>query len=180
MRWVRSVAVAAAVLAVGVPLGASRFAAGRTRVPAPSPSPSASSSLVVTFESQPPIVPEPDPAAAARLLALTNAERAKRGLRALRPWPSLVPIARAHTIEMLDAGRLYHNKALTTLVRQLRLKALGENVGVGPTIDTVEAAFMRSAEHRANILDASYRYVGIWAMRDERGFVWVTVNFGAP
>jgi len=54
-------------------------------------------------------------------------------------------------------------------------QAWGENVGVGPTPQSVEAAFMASPPHRANILgDYSHMGVGIVITN---GRIWVTERF---
>src|SRR5204863_2678547 len=51
--------------------------------------------------------------------------------------------------------------ALPRLPRvDLRPSLLGQNVGTGPTVRAVFRAFMRSADHRANVLDRSYRRAG--------------------
>ena len=52
----------------------------------------------------------------------------------------------------------------------------GENVGVGPSAASIEAAFMASPPHRANILGA-YTHVGVGVFVDSRGAVWVTERF---
>jgi len=39
-------------------------------------------------------------------------------------------------------------------------RKLGENVGYGSSIDSVEAAFLGSAPHRANILDSAFNRIG--------------------
>ncbi|MBI2709648.1 MAG: CAP domain-containing protein [Actinobacteria bacterium] len=39
-------------------------------------------------------------------------------------------------------------------------RAIGENVGYGPSVSAVEKAYMNSAPHRANILNTSYDKVG--------------------
>ena len=52
----------------------------------------------------------------------------------------------------------------------------GQNVGTGPTVRAVFRAFMRSADHRANMLDRCYRRTGYGVVKF-RGAAWVTVNF---
>src|SRR5690606_37465102 len=55
--------------------------------------------------------------------------------------------------------------------------SLAENVGRGWDVDGLHNAFMKSAAHRANILDATWDYIGIGVVVDGRGEMWVTINF---
>jgi len=172
---VRRAAVAGAILAVAIPAGVLRLATGSPRKAGPSPSPSISVS--VALSTAPPASPSPDPAQAQRLLRLTNADRHKRGLAPLTWYPKMLPITKAQTERMVKAGKLFHNPDLDKLLTTLGARVLGENVGVAPNVDVMETAFMNSAEHRANILNASYRYVAIYVIKDVTGYVWATVNF---
>jgi uncharacterized protein YkwD len=52
----------------------------------------------------------------------------------------------------------------------------GENVGVGPSAASVEAAFMASPPHRANML-GNYTHVGVGVFVAGNGMVWVTERF---
>ena len=52
----------------------------------------------------------------------------------------------------------------------------GENVGVGPTAASVEAAFMASPPHRANML-GNYTHMGVGVFVAGNGMVWVTERF---
>jgi uncharacterized protein YkwD len=54
---------------------------------------------------------------------------------------------------------------------------LGQNVGYGPTVASLQHAFLHSRGHRANMF---YRYasrIGVGAWCDGRGTLWVAVNF---
>ena len=54
-------------------------------------------------------------------------------------------------------------------------RAWGENVGVGPTPQSVEAAFMASPPHRANIL-GNFTHMGVGVVI-ANGRIWVTERF---
>jgi len=54
-------------------------------------------------------------------------------------------------------------------------RAVGENVGVGATPQSIEAAFMASPPHRANIL-GNYTHVGVGVVL-ANGRLWVTERF---
>lgn len=109
--------------------------------------------------------------------SMLNAERASHGLAPLRISSDLVAIAQEWSAHMAGSQTLAHNPGLTSLVHNWR--AVGENVGEGPTIEDLDSAFMNSAEHRANILDPSYREFGVgYATND--GIIWITIDFRDP
>jgi hypothetical protein len=118
-------------------------------------------------------VPAAHASAEGSFVAKINAERAAQGLAPVEVYWDLVDDARAHSQEMLAADELYHNPNLSSVCSNWI--GLGENVGVGPSADTIHNAFMRSSGHRANIL-GDYNYVGVGVAQgsDE---LWVTVVF---
>jgi len=113
----------------------------------------------------------------AAYLTRLNAERRAHGLPALRETADLDQVAQRWSRQMADANRLSHNPRLTTAVTGWRV--VGENVGEGPTVGDLDAAFMASPEHRANVLDRDYTQVGIGTVRQE-GILWITVDFRCP
>jgi uncharacterized protein YkwD len=56
-------------------------------------------------------------------------------------------------------------------------KALGENVGVGGSVDHVHDMFMSSAIHRSNILSWTFNRMGAGVSRDGAGRYWVVHEF---
>lgn len=109
--------------------------------------------------------------------SMLNAERASHGLSPLRVSGDLVAIAQQWAAHMASTRSLAHNPGLTSEVHNWR--AVGENVGEGPTIEDLDSAFMRSAEHRANILDSSYEEFGVGYARSD-GLIWITIDFRDP
>lgn len=84
-----------------------------------------------------------------------NIERTTRGIAPLIFDSSLIDVARKHSADMAAAGRIFHNADLPNEVSGwLRL---GENVGVGQTVDAIHDAFMASTVHREQILSTGYR-----------------------
>jgi uncharacterized protein YkwD len=76
----------------------------------------------------------------------------------------------AHNLRLTSALLTHGSRMWTTA---------GENVGVLPSTagaDALFRAYMNSPEHRANILDRSYRYVGIWSKRSGARR-WNTLDF---
>jgi hypothetical protein len=58
----------------------------------------------------------------------------------------------------------------------LNASLIGENVGMGGSVDEIQVAFMNSAHHRENILDAGFNQVGIGVIVSG-GTVFVTEDF---
>lgn len=113
------------------------------------------------------------------LLSRINASRSAAGLSPLSMHSDLVPDARNHSAEMMAAGQIYHTSNLAGVASGW--EALAENVGAGPSVDSLHSAFMNSAGHRANIL-GDYNYVGV-GVASGGDLLWVTVIFmrkGAP
>jgi uncharacterized protein YkwD len=77
---------------------------------------------------------------------------------------------------MARNNRLYHTTSPDLRHRVTNWVTLGENVGEGGTVPSLQTAFMNSPEHRANILDTGYRYVGIGTVQ-KGSILWVTVIF---
>jgi len=106
-----------------------------------------------------------------------NAERAKKGLSRLSVAGDLVSIGRRHSGRMADKGSIWHNPNLADEVSG-NWTVLGENVGMGPTVDNLHAAFMNSPGHRANILDNDWNEMGIGVVVDNKT-IYVTEIFAA-
>src|SRR4051794_9874674 len=118
-----------------------------------------------------------DSADSGRYMSILNNERVANGLPALTPSGDLSTVAQMWAAHMAETGELAHNPQLTSAVTGWR--AVGENVGRGPTVDDLARAFWNSTEHRANILDAGYRSVGVGSARSD-GVIWISVVFRDP
>jgi uncharacterized protein YkwD len=105
-----------------------------------------------------------------------NRARASRGAVALDRVYVLRKMADRHSRDMARAGRIFHTSNLTTQLRVVSWSVAGENVGAGVRLRTLYEAFMDSAPHRANILERSFRRVGIGVHRDDR-VIWITLIF---
>jgi uncharacterized protein YkwD len=113
----------------------------------------------------------------AALLCLLNSARRKRDLRPLRANPRLTAAAADHSRAMVRRSFFSHynpNPGKRTLVDRLRRVryiptrrswTVGENIGYGDrelgTPRGVVRAWMQSTPHRANILHAGFREVGL-------------------
>ena len=112
------------------------------------------------------------------LVAMINSARAAHGLPALAVSGDLTTAARAQAGRMAASRTLAHTPNLGGAV--CCWTTVGENVGEGPSASSIESAFMGSAEHRANILSSAYTQVGIGAVVDNAGTLWVSEIFRRP
>lgn len=109
------------------------------------------------------------------VLCLQNEERAGHGLASLSENPKLRVAASRHTDDMVQARFFEHTTPSgTTMVQRIRRAgylsgtrtwSIGENIAWGTgqraTAAEIHAAWMRSPGHRANILRAQFREIGI-------------------
>jgi uncharacterized protein YkwD len=113
-----------------------------------------------------------------RFALLLNRARARQGVPKLHLDPQLSKVARRHSWEMRAKGDLYHTPLRVLGRRITRWRVLAENIGVGSSVRSLHRAFMGSAFHKANILLAGFRHVGVGVQR-RNGKMWVTVVFEA-
>jgi Cysteine-rich secretory protein family len=111
----------------------------------------------------------------AQFLALTNQLRVSHGLNPLASEGGLVSIARTWSSNMAAAGAISHNMNLPHEMGGPWTK-LGENVGTGWSVDSIQNAFIASPHHYENLVDPVYNYVGIGVV-DSGGKIYVTVDF---
>ena len=103
-----------------------------------------------------------------------NAERRERGLRALVVKSDLTTVARRHSRDMAAEGGIWHNPRLPEQVNGW--ERLGENVGVGGSVQELHDAFMDSQSHRQNILKSAYNEIGV-GIAVKNGTIFVTEVF---
>ena len=109
---------------------------------------------------------------AAQVVAQTNAERAKYGLKALAVDADLTAAAQIRAKEI--AQSFSHTRPDGTSCFTVSSKAFGENIARGYTyVDKVMAAWMSSEGHRANILRASYGSIGVACLQVNGIYCWV-------
>ena len=112
----------------------------------------------------------------AAFLAKINDTRTAHGLRSLSLVGDLSTLARSHSRQMASSATLFHTASFSSVCCW---SAIAENVGMGYSVLGIHRALMRSATHRANILDRRMRQVGIGvAMVGDQ--VWVTQIFRKP
>lgn len=112
----------------------------------------------------------------AEMLQLTNEDRSDRDRDALRLNDRLSRYARRHSREMAEQGELFHTPDLADKLRGTGWTIGAENVGMGPSLEALEDAFMASRPHRRNILRAGFERTAIGVVESDGSF-WVTVIF---
>ncbi len=108
------------------------------------------------------------------MLAKINAERTSRGLNALSSHGTLVSHARQHSVDMAATDSIWHTKNLGGVTSGW--SRIGENVGRGPSVNSLHRAFMNSSGHKANIL-GDFTHAGVGTHVTEAGMMYVTVVF---
>jgi uncharacterized protein YkwD len=112
-----------------------------------------------------------------------NADRAANGLPRLTWSPKLANLAGSWAHTMSNANTLYHQN-LSVLISSptyAGYRTMGENILVGPgnmSPGSMEAAWMASPPHRANILSGAFNIVGIGYYRGPDGRIWAVQEFG--
>ena len=110
----------------------------------------------------------------AEMLSLINGERSSAGLAPLTEYWDIEDDAQAQTARQIAAGTIFHTEDLAGVTSGWQ--ALGENVGVGPSMSRLHDAFMASPGHRANVL-GNYNYIGLFADQDSVGQTYITIIF---
>ena len=113
-----------------------------------------------------------------------NQDRANAGLPGLAHSPKLENLAGTWAWQMSVDNSLHHQNLSGLLFSSdySHFRALGENIIVGPgnlSPQQLEAAWMNSAPHRANVLNSAFNVVGIGVFYGSDGRVWSVVDFGA-
>lgn len=101
------------------------------------------------------------------MFKLVNEERKKQGAGELTWRPELVPVARAHATDMWKRGYFSHYSPEGKDVgdrlggAHITYTIAGENLALAPTLSTAHNGLMNSPGHRANILEARFKRMGI-------------------
>ncbi|MGC5341939.1 sigma-70 family RNA polymerase sigma factor [Streptomyces sp. DT24] len=171
-----------------------------TRSASPTPTPKAAESVAPSARPErsptsaapehrpaPPAAPA-SPASGSRIQQVTglvNAERAKSGCGPVRGNALLDTAAQRHSADMVARNYFSHTSPDGTdpgdriTAAGYRWSTYGENIAKGQrTPADVMSAWMNSPGHRANILNCSFKEIGVGVQDGGDGPVW-TQNFGA-
>ena len=119
------------------------------------------------------------------MVALVNAERAKAGCGPLKEDPQLRAAAQGHSDDMAKRDFFSHpnpdgaDPGKRTTAAGYKWSTYGENIARGQqTPESVMDSWMKSPGHRANILNCSFKDIGV-GIHEGPGGPWWTQNFGA-
>ena len=121
----------------------------------------------------------------AKVVTLTNAERAKAGCAALKVDSRLTTAARTHSADMVRYNYFSHTghdgSSFTTRASRAGYpSAIGENIAWGyRTPETLMTAWMNSSGHKANILNCKAKAIGVGLARKADGTPYWTQEFGS-
>lgn len=103
-----------------------------------------------------------------QVVDLTNQERAKQGLPALKVDEQLSKVARAKSVDMQTKGYFSHTSPTYgspfDMMKQfgISFRGAGENIAMGQrSSQEVVNSWMNSSGHRANILNSSFTHIGV-------------------
>ncbi|MFD4818100.1 CAP domain-containing protein [Peribacillus butanolivorans] len=118
-----------------------------------------------------------------QVVKLTNAERAKQGLAALKIDTELSKVARLKSQDMKDKNYFDHNSPTYGSPFDMMKKfgisytSAGENIAQGQkTPEEVVEAWMNSQGHRENIMNSSFTHIGVGYV--ESGNYWTQQFIG--
>ncbi|TDT62284.1 spore coat assembly protein SafA/uncharacterized YkwD family protein [Fonticella tunisiensis] len=121
------------------------------------------------------------------VIRLTNIERAKAGLPALKANWELSRVARYKSQDMVNKNYFSHQSPTYGSPFQMmenfgiRFTAAGENIAYGQrSPEEVVRAWMNSPGHRANILSRSYTEIGVGVAKKSNGTLYWTQMFIRP
>lgn len=95
----------------------------------------------------------------AAFVAKINELRTSKGLAPLQVNANLTDKARAWSAGMAAAGKIWHSTLSDGVTENW--KKLGENVGMGGSVDGLHRAFVNSPQHYDNLVDPAFGSVGI-------------------
>lgn len=120
-----------------------------------------------------------------QILQLLNTEREKRELPPLESFPGLVRLARAHSCDMAQHGRLTHDSSDGKTYPDRLVEAglyflgCGENAAFSETFASriIHQSLMDSPQHRENMLNPDFDRIGIGVIyQRDKGF-FITQDF---
>ena len=101
------------------------------------------------------------------VLSELNSDRRAAGLHGLSTQADAQRKAQAWAEKLARENKLYHSNLPDGI--KVKWCSIGENVGYGPSVPTIEDAYMKSPGHKANILNTKWNGAGVgYAMNGNR------------
>jgi hypothetical protein len=107
-----------------------------------------------------------------------NRIRASKGLGALVVDSNLSAVAQEWAQHIGEAQAASHRPNLAAGIT-INWRVLGENVGASPTVSEMMRAFVNSATHYDNIVNASFTRIGIGTVRAPDGMLYSAHEFAS-
>jgi len=119
------------------------------------------------------------------MVAKLNAARVEEGLLPLVVDAQLTALAREHAKTMMASGAIGHDMGDGSPPQRLAraggcAKEVGENVSRATSVTLAHLALWKSVSHRTNLLHPRYERLGVSALRDEKGMLWIVQIFAGP
>jgi uncharacterized protein YkwD len=106
-----------------------------------------------------------------QVLSELNQDRTANKLHALPTQIDAQRKAQAWATKLASENKLYHSTLTDGISGKVKWCSIGENVGYGPNVPTIEDAYMNSPGHRANILNTKWNGAGVgYAVNGNRVF----------
>ncbi len=118
------------------------------------------------------------PSESAQFVAAINQLRESKGLGDLTVDSNLTSIATSWSVTMAQSDSIFHRSNLASDVT-IDWKRLGENVGEGPNVSDLMAAFIASAHHYENLVDPTFTRIGVGTARTPDGILYTAHEFAA-
>jgi uncharacterized protein YkwD len=113
---------------------------------------------------------------------LTYSDRANNGGVAALSWGGdLGSIAQNWANCLAQRNTVLEHQNLSQIISNTGYHTMGENILVGPgnmTAAQMEAAWMNSEPHKANILNGTFTAIGVGVAIGPDGRMWAVVDFG--
>ena len=114
--------------------------------------------------------------AEASFVSKINGLRAGKGLAPMEVHGELTDIGRSWAGVMAAAGRIWHNPDFSSQVTA-NWQKLGENVGMGGSVDSLFDAFVASPAHYRNLVDPAFTHVGVGVVVTGDGVIFTSHQF---
>jgi hypothetical protein len=107
-----------------------------------------------------------------------NSARVAAGLAPLTVSAALTLLAEQHSAQMGSTGTIFHTTNLSSSIGAVypNWTHIGENVGMGSSVQQINSAFLASPEHSANIY-GDYNLLGVGVYTNNGGVMFVTELF---
>ncbi len=119
-----------------------------------------------------------------KMLTFINEYRVQNGASSLESSKILKQAALWHSQDMAAKDYFNHRDSLGRSLGEriaafgFRGRYMGENIALAPDAPQAMHLWKKSPSHNANMLNSSYKFIGIGLVKTREGIIWTT-NFGS-